>query len=688
MKTLLQVFNSDRVNRYGAKFTIGALESAIEQKWQIGTPMHISHDYHRSIGWTYPLSLLFEPSIAKLLGIAYFPENEEERQLINQNRFVYFQENIKESCEPYKDELLKLIGNKDLDDYQLLDDSCVSFFKKDIAKEVFDEIFKNLDDDNLYPISGLKHLGAGVFEINGLALFSHHYFRRSFSRINNSNTHLFDYFDELKDKSVNIKLAFDPDLVGLAKTFRKPFEYEYWWGPKFNNDLSKIPNGLTKHKADEIQKLYYLISETDFFWYSRKGEKTLEIEELRDYPSFLDQSKYICRYVHSIVKEEDNKIFHLDGAVRIYSEDKMLERVDKSLSEAKRDTDYIKLFRIDGDIKLCEWKRVISDYFRDNTLVGEYFGEIYPIKKINESKIEHTDNYTKPKTIYLPFSLKNEEGFIVNYSYHPISENDNNILWVEPLDYFVIDDKKFKYIEESAWELKKILKRNSIDLFIPEDAETIVYEDFYYNFPLIIFRTNDQKIIDTFITALKIILKNYSDNKSENRQVSFSIEVPLSNHSVRFSFLGSAVSLLDFLNQKGLPIFVQDKILTYLNEISLFLKNYTELSSKNTLDIVKHSGVLMFNRVYVDSQIDLKLHYDKNEKALFYEIKNIQDDELYNRLSEKSIEVTPALLIKKVTCNKCKEDYYKCSCSVFDGDTNKIMSDFKYFDNFYTDKKA
>ena len=46
MDVRLATFSSDEINRYGYSIGVQALAGALEQAWE-GTPMFVSHDYHR-----------------------------------------------------------------------------------------------------------------------------------------------------------------------------------------------------------------------------------------------------------------------------------------------------------------------------------------------------------------------------------------------------------------------------------------------------------------------------------------------------------------------------------------------------------------------------------------------------------------------------------------------------------------
>lgn len=243
-----------------------------------------------------------------------------------------------------------------------------------LAQRAASDVFDAVDKDGLVPLGMLDPIAPGVFRLGDVVLFAHPGFRSSLSRWNSLNAYLFDELQRLAgEATTTVKVRLDPDMVGLRTTIIEPMEWAYWYGPHFADTLETIPPGLTVHVADESLKFYHSISRTEFWWQSRDGQHIFEAEELRDQPTFSEAGdRYGCRYIHSIVDETTKQIIHLDGAVREYSEEGLVERLDKKLADAGRQTDYTKLWRVDGAAPLTSWKMLVHHHFRDNDLVAEY----------------------------------------------------------------------------------------------------------------------------------------------------------------------------------------------------------------------------------------------------------------------------------------------------------------------------
>lgn len=218
-----------------------------------------------------------------------------------------------------------------------------------MQKKILPKIFPSNETDKraLVPLSELKMIGPGVFEIDGFAVFAHSFFRRSQSQLNNLNIFFLTKLYEISQKTgLDVKIALDPNSLGIPETYMRPIELNYWWGPKFNENLNNIPTGVTIHNSNGKRERFFSgISKTEFWWHKQNDIQSLECEEIRDIPSFgisKVSENFGCRYVHSMINQSGVP-FHLDGAVRVYTEEKMLSRLDVDISKAGKDTEYFKL---------------------------------------------------------------------------------------------------------------------------------------------------------------------------------------------------------------------------------------------------------------------------------------------------------------------------------------------------------
>lgn len=381
MRTMSLVMNSDQVNRYGMRFPLNTLLSALRQG-QAGTPMFVSHDMHRPIGWSATKGIAVHSGVNYLIGVAAFPTSDEEEREVEHRAQSYLATKLGQVEPEHKTRLKTAAGaHVSAEVAAFMSRECATLVQTGIAKALFPHLFSETENDKrgLIPLASLKPIGPGVYELeNGICAFAHRYMRRSASRWNNLNVPFLERFQRAAQEidDFDAKIALDPDAIGLADTFRQPIELEYWWGPKFSDNLAEIKTSITRHAATPRERLFHRIERTEFWWYDQNDLRAFECEEVLNGQTLgiEGQEKYVCRYAHSMVDLANNEPHHLDGAVRIYNEEAMLARLELDMAQAGRRSEYVKLWRADGTISVPLWKALVSDYFRDNHLVSEYLG--------------------------------------------------------------------------------------------------------------------------------------------------------------------------------------------------------------------------------------------------------------------------------------------------------------------------
>lgn len=369
---LISTLASDRLCRDNSRFTPGALVNALQRSWENGVPSLISHDLSRPLGWTLPTAVYFSPSSCRLTGEIRVAKSNQEMSNLSEALNQFVAKRLEERKDDFQN-LTTILGENLGGDPQLLINECVAVFDTDIAKRVAPGIFRELDDDGLIELAKLDPVGPGVYRHGPLVLFAHRELRRSAVPINSLNAPFLAALEQIPG-ILRPRVALDPDMVGLASTYRPVLEHQYWWGPEFDDDLTSIRSGIARHGSTEAERFFSGIEYTDFRWGKRDGERIFEVEEVRAVSTFgTEPGRFACRYAHSIVPVS-GKLEHFDGAVRIYDDPTLAARREVDLAHAERAPAYLKLWRIDGNIPIATWKRLLSDYFRDNHLVGEYLG--------------------------------------------------------------------------------------------------------------------------------------------------------------------------------------------------------------------------------------------------------------------------------------------------------------------------
>jgi hypothetical protein len=656
MKQLICVLNSDTINRYGQCFTVGALVSALWDIHREGMPLLISHDFTRALGWQYPFAVHFEPGLTRLTGLGLMVEGDQEtEQLLDalSSHLMASARNYKTEVASLRERLAPhLSGNEKL----VCAKESVALFDEGLVARVFPEIFDDADKDRLVPLKKLEPLGPGVFRIGELALFAHRFFRRSLSTMNTLNRPFLERLQEISNPDVTVRIAIDPDTVGLASTYTDYQELEYWWGPKFTDDLANIPFGVTRHGAGDQDRLFHGISGSEFWWQSRKGEHIFEVEELRDIPSAGEEAKYGCRYAHSIIDENSGRIDHLDGAVRVYSEEEMISRLEQNIAEARRHTDYTKLWRLDGVIPLSLWKALLSDYFRDNHLIGEYFGAKetfeYPARDEVKSKFKEL----------VPYSMKRGDGVRIALSFHDQTEIEAERA-VVGLDSLTSNAGTTKYVESWILELEKALVRMGESLFIPEELQFLMNKDLYINFPVILHKNDPRGVVKT-IEAFRVLILALTA-RNLDQVVGFTIAFDIEDREVRVSVLGHINDLEHWFAQPlSVPPSSSEEIVTWAEHVADFLRRSYPIANDNPAlaETLKPSGVLLIQRRFLAENIDIQ--FEETDSGLRYGLL-IPDDEktLREHVSRKEIVPVLGFFKEESMCSHCAESYRSCGCS-------------------------
>jgi len=176
-----------------------------------------------------------------------------------------------------------------------------------------------------------------------------------------------------KQKSLEVRIAIDQNLLGIRKSFKRTEQRAYWWGPRYSGSPLDQPHGMTVHGPTINDQLNSLIR-TEFWWYG-KSIPTFEIEEIVDNKFFLASGVTArgMRFIHSMC-DVKGRPFHIDGAIRLYSESLWCKRKAEKISDFGKRAERIKLWRVDGELENDAWYELIHNFFRGNYTVGEYFG--------------------------------------------------------------------------------------------------------------------------------------------------------------------------------------------------------------------------------------------------------------------------------------------------------------------------
>jgi hypothetical protein len=692
MKQLLTVTNSDRLNRYNMQFTLGALESGLAQAWDVGIPMHLGHDLHRLIAWSRGLGVHLEPGLARLTGITYLPENETEQEKVRQLASRKRVARVRKVVEPHLPELEKLLGKHLTGSQRACDPDCAALRETGLAVRVFPDLFANRDKDGLIPLKQLTPVAPGVFERDGLVLFAHSFFRRSLSRLNSLNTAFLSRLFALQDQpDLGIRVALDEDMVGLASTFHEHFELEYWWGPKFSENLDEIPiPTITRHEASDVDRQVHGISRTEFWWYAQDGARSFEWEELQDLPSLgVGEGVFGCRFVHSRVDGTTREPMHLDGAIRMYDEEAMVRRLDQDILRAGRHSEYTKLWRVDGPISVATFKELICHYYRDNRLVGEYFGGV-ETSQAAAPGVMPQEEPRNPLASYVSGEMRRGDGVRVHVAYNPRGAGGRTPRQIEPLDWLTRGEERYSCIESDATELVKVLRRRGEAIVVPEETPRIKFRDAVLNLPLVIHTGTDAvRLVAGTVAAIRELCVAWGARR-DDKLLSFTLGVEYDDRDVYYSFAGHIADVLDWLTKH--PLQVPNGV----NGISQWLEGVYETLNEDRAPandqpplsgMMQKSGVFAFKRQFLDPA-DYSLEWDESAQSIVAKLVIPRDKgELCDLINAHRLTAAGCLLLKRCECSACDADYVECTCcKTIDGKVRQIVKEFEVVGAFWTNR--
>lgn len=654
------LLNTDQVNKYGYIFPLSALEDMMWQKATEGVPMHVGHDMHRPIGAIIPFALYFEPLLVRSLGVTLVPETDQESSQIAKFKRNSVIRDLREYIEKNKEKLFNELKNVLSENFRYHIAGTLAIEDENIVRSKFPKLVKLLDKDGLVDIKELrekfiyKYHGAFIHKELPLCIYAHSYFRRSLSRHNNFHSLFLDEFmTHQENQHVSLKIALDWDLIGYAPDFTHSIEFEYWFGPKYKDDISSINPGLTKHSCTPFDREFYGVSSTEFYWKKNEQFKEFELEELRENNAPTIEDFFGCRYIHSIYDTKKNIFVHFDGAIKGYSSELYFERLNYKLTEFGRQSNYKKLFRIDGNLKLRDWKTLITKYMQGNPLIYEYFEIDRP-----KSQFENNEPDKSLHQKLVPHSMNEEDGIRLLVSYHQKNEDfKSHSHAVSIYDVLSIDNEDFSILEFNVIEVKKALSRLGCNLFVKEDTLLGSVKDEYWNIPCIHHSSSSpEKDIKTTLNALKNVFTKMLD-KSINSIVSWTISWNIDDKEVRVSCLGDVNNLLTWMKSfETIPVNRLDFVGWLENQKKYLNENFEQTSEKPSVkDICQFDGVLYMKRVLVGEEFDLK-PFIKND-ALAYSFKVPDNDTEYKEVVDELIKPVPAYIVKKSRCSRTKQNY-------------------------------
>lgn len=676
MGTYQGVAITDGVNRKNQMLPLSTIIKLYRDSWNNVIPMNLGHDRTKPIGYAMLTGVYMEPGKAYVTNESTIVETKEEHEKMRKLISAY---DYKTFCEEHKrelDTLIKKLGDALSDKFCVAPVSqAVAIRDKDIVYRIFPEWSETIHDGladmrDLEPVYRKNEndekgfLVPGVYNKEGYLLFAHQFFRRNLSILNTTNEEFFNSFEKMRDDpSVEIQLALDMDMIGLVGTEHLELECQYIRGPHFNDDLTCIPEGVTCHENEHYDNLFSNLLSTQFYWHIQDGKRTFECEELcdRENISFDDGQTMLwgCRYVHSMINSNTGLPTHLDGAIRIYNDEQILERIDSKTDIRKygKNSEYIKLWRIDNDFSVVMWKELISSFYRENALIGEYFGGVD--EKYDQIKKESNEHKSVVKKFnkFEHIELNRGDGLRIYFKYtNKFEITEGRDVEILNKDSFVVrDGKKVKILEADTVTLLKYLKRKGLSLRMPITS-LVSFEDMIFNFPTLCCKS--VHIADVVITAIKELCQAWAKNH-DNRLISFGLMINLTNESGHISFAGHVNDFVKLFD--GIPklsdVTFEEWVDTIYQENNKF-KAGGDYPDKFRLI---HGDVVCFKRLIVHPDIIRKIWVKDGHVYAQFNLTKEETDEL----SQHKITGAPFYKISQDICNMCGKDYTQCACVKF-----------------------
>lgn len=657
MQSFLGIFNTDLVNKYKQRIPLRALAKSFIDS-PSGLPQCLGHDMHRPAGWAELLGLHFEKNICSLIGINNVPETDDEAKLICQKHNIarqkYVDEMTKDSRKPFL-ESLRIFG---CDSPKITYAECCIALEENIAVKAFPELFDKCDKDGLIAISDIltdfTYYGDGIFcsKNTDYAILAHQYFRKRLS-IHNSCCNLFlNALIQSDNPNWNAKIRIDRNMLGWKHGVKRSIELEYWYGPKFNDDVSKIQKGVARHKSSEGDALYNLVDSTEFSWYYDNQSHTFECEEITTQPSVgVSEEQYGFRYIHSIYDHDKQAVVHFDAAIKLYNEEEYVKRLDQSLDKVDKNILYTKLFRIDGRLAVSDWKRLCVLFMQGNSLISEYFGvRQFPNKADEAKEVAYGERLSN--SLY-----KNEYGVrallsCVDGSIESDSIDEFDVLNDGENEYSVVDCDVIEFVKES--------KKNGLSLHIPESVVRMDIDDSYINIPTIKISSDEnfEKKVSLVIQSLSSVLKLYKEHYCQ-KNIAFTLAWPFLERIAKLSFIGGIQDVLDCLAKINKLPKTKGEFLDFAEDLQKNINLHTaEENSFDKLSPIGLNGNMRLHRRPIQTASCKIIH---------------EDGKLFVELSEETSEIAQrykirpviAFNVKSSLCSICGKEYWHCEHQKF-----------------------
>ncbi|QDH77863.1 hypothetical protein FKX85_01900 [Echinicola soli] len=669
MKTSIFTISTDTVNRYGSCMTIGALYHSLFDNFKDGIPLLFNHDQHKLLGWGKTFGLYLEPGLSRLLVLHFVPETQYDKNIIIQNNQAFKRNRQVESTKQYLEPFKKILEDKYVNDYKVFYQACAYAIKRGVVKQIFPDLFQKKDRDGLVPLGRIfkdfEYLGNGVFKNlkTDFVIVAHKYFRRSESIQNTLNViflnKLIEYY---YSGELEVYLRIDEDMVGYSPSFTEYAELDYQWGPKYNDEIKSIKEGVSKHIINRDEQDIYDISGSEFLWEWDKEKRrfSFQMEEIKNEESRSDKEIYNCRYVHTIYDKVDSSLVHFDGAIRSYSTQDMLGRIDTPINVYGKKAGYTKLFKINGNLGIADWKLMVTLFLRDNPLIYEYFGKSEELEMLKAPY----DLTLSLRQKLVPYEIKKEDGLRFQLSHFTLPKDLRKGRYIHTYDIIASKEREFKCIDFFTIEIRKALQRIGGDLEIPDDVLLIKTNDGYWNIPLIMHNgIQSEKLFLETLRAVQLLFDGMIE-KEIDLNIAINLGLVIDEVIIQFGIYGSINEIVKWFKGNFVLPTKRETVVDWLEKQKKYVGGYERRDTPIMDNILQKDGVIYAKRTLLEFDYEFKLDENENENLIF-EVENIDLQKYF----DNGLIISYGYSVDKCVCSDSKESYiHSCRSKWFDSD--------------------
>ncbi|WP_041067963.1 hypothetical protein [Cohnella kolymensis] len=167
-----------------------------------------------------------------------------------------------------------------------------------------------------------------------------------------------------------VKIRLDPFMIHPAVSYTEvAYKMRVYGTPLDWNDISNLKE--VRHARWMPDSLGVEGNQfTDVAWDPRSDGIHFVCEEV---PTVVDSKFRGSRYLHGIYNPMTSRFAHVDGAIRLYTEDEISNRHLVHVRNSGKSGIRIKIFQADGEIDREMWCNLAASFFVWNKDVQEYF---------------------------------------------------------------------------------------------------------------------------------------------------------------------------------------------------------------------------------------------------------------------------------------------------------------------------